>query len=274
MTRLLPLKTLSFMAKKIFNNYSSGVGFVGLIIVAAVSMALGVLLTFKLQIHSYEDLQQIATDAIVGVKQLRLRVDKDKQAVSNVAGTNSSKTFHSQKECEDATKQGCKFQQCDYETDNKCLSDPTGWVPKVSSQTSDIATWKTYRNEKYGFEFKYPDRFSADTCGTNKNSVFLGGSCGSDKLATFTLAVESDHKVPDLTASYENTLKSGTGFRKVLLIIAGSNATELSVERKPQQFSYAYTTYIIFSKNGINFVAGSDENNLVNQILSTFKFTK
>ncbi len=43
-----------------------------------------------------------------------------------------------------------------------------GWIPKFSGETAD---WKTYRNEEYGFEIKYPPNLSAKTDTNNVVSI-------------------------------------------------------------------------------------------------------
>jgi hypothetical protein len=43
------------------------------------------------------------------------------------------------------------------EIKQKCLRTWEEKCEATASSTPDISTWKTYRNTKYGFEFKYPD---------------------------------------------------------------------------------------------------------------------
>ncbi len=38
-----------------------------------------------------------------------------------------------------------------------CAPCPKNATPPVVSSSSDLQNWKTYKNEKYGFEFKYPE---------------------------------------------------------------------------------------------------------------------
>ena len=61
---------------------------------------------------------------------------------NNMAG----RTYRSQEECENATKQSCWFQSCDDETLYKCPHDSTGWVPKVqAARATDSITELKYK---------------------------------------------------------------------------------------------------------------------------------
>ncbi len=40
---------------------------------------------------------------------------------------------------------------------------PLELIPSPTQTQDETSTWKTYRNEKYGFEFKYPERWNLIT---------------------------------------------------------------------------------------------------------------
>lgn len=71
--------------------------------------------------------------------------------------------FPSQEECERATDKSCNFLRCHYKggwqtVDMVCgRGFKEGWTPTSKPILKDeTANWKTYWNEEYGFEMKYP----------------------------------------------------------------------------------------------------------------------
>ena len=68
--------------------------------------------------------------------------------------------------CQEIQNEDCK---------NQCLEALTNLIE--ANETAEIADWQTYRNEEYGFEFKYPgifDRFENCKLIKNDNTIAVG----------------------------------------------------------------------------------------------------
>lgn len=164
---------------------------------------------------------------------------------------------------------------------------------------SEKTSWKIYRNDEYGFEFKHPYSYTV----LRGNDILhdrifyicsekFAGSCGpmGDKaIADFTITVGYSYEEMKVGSSLEqyiekfglsgvNIAKTTTVGGKQAIITVPDNilAGQLSVE---YLWVDAGKTVFIISpgfdklKNNFSFSSFSEEKE-ISQILSTFKFTK
>ena len=159
------------------------------------------------------------------------------------------------------------------------------FTPRIVSD--DIANWKTYRNEQYGFEFKYPSTLDSIvtnvTSGSNfyeryvsidvdtpeKISQMKEPNSGSGaNLPLFRIgAFLPKESMGDLGCETEPVLKT--------LIIGGVSATicggeDIGAPEGLMTLQFARDNIILFSAQS-GFYSGSNKQT-IDQILSTFKF--
>ncbi len=148
---------------------------------------------------------------------------------------------------------------------------------QIATSTDEFADWKTYRNEEYGFEFKYPPSLNASICDQAKNrecptdytEIDFGGSVALNFwIEVFQM---SDKKLGDYF--YPGDYKAGVDDYRRLNIDLNKQCILKGLWNISAYYCHDLVgnELIIFSYNNIGYtIIGSP--NIPN--MSTFKFTK
>ncbi len=152
------------------------------------------------------------------------------------------------------------------------------------------ANWKTYRNDEYGFEFRYPVNLNVNLI--NEDSFYEGGVIVKDTREDgFRLIIKvknSEESIDDLITYYTSPHRELKFFRDEITL-GGSRAINVSACGDPGCYPEIYTIntgkqFLIYGFNykydkqggGLLTPDDSDEVRamelLGNQILSTFRF--
>ncbi|OGF62869.1 hypothetical protein A2662_00305 [Candidatus Giovannonibacteria bacterium RIFCSPHIGHO2_01_FULL_45_33] len=196
------------------------------------------------------------------------------------------KNYGSKIECEIKTFKLCMPILCGYKcpADFKIIWLPVGLplpatpsVPYVENEEwmrqqeakrleAEIATWKTYRNEEYGFEFKYPSDWMINN---NSSTYIILGNYSNDQISVEARKLQTGQNLETET-KYIGLSKT----QKILV----DNSTALRGQSIGGEGDDSFTDLVFVEHSGTLFVvSGGDVKNtqsILNNMLSTFKFLK
>jgi hypothetical protein len=220
--------------------------------------------------------------------------------------------FHAPKDFEECTKARgevffsmppkCRFHGREFTNDAPMIQkdEVKDAGASASSEVIDVSDWKTYRNEEYGFEVKYPEDFdmrvASDILQHIQHKVKKLNAVEISVLQKELGKYQSEDVALDNVASfrpfmddyYKRVLPKSIGdqskfFSKQNTLFNGYEAViiqdDRSAEGIPNDLSYGveskniyvYNNHLIFH---LTPVYSSEYKKVINQILSTFKFTR
>jgi len=125
----------------------------------------------------------------------------------------------------------------------------------VSSATTG---WQTYKNEQYGFEFQYPEKFGVLSV-LNDGSLAIGNNGG----ANVVIYMPKSEDFSMLMKDYDSK-----GYTKTILQVGGIQSLGVSSSQ------IGDTVFVPLPGGRVQEIEGSFKLPEFIQLLSTFKFTK
>ncbi len=170
-------------------------------------------------------------------------------------------------------------------TETRTIDSGTGEILERKNKAmiiSDISNWKIYRNEKYGYEIRYPENFYFSGFSEARDGNYIGISSfppggGTIAPAEINISYMTENFQELFIGSQENYEDSC-----IKINVKGFDGIRCADAERP---SDTYTDYLPFKNGIIKFNIGKTENNvgenkvtdfsnIIDQILSTFKFTE
>ena len=149
----------------------------------------------------------------------------------------------------------------------------------VASSTSPIATWQTYRNEDYGFEFKHPSTHTAYTNTDQKNEKLIPAGPSSTRVAIAEIeehlfcceAITLSFEFVPMVSAQEWPKYNAHGDKQSSIKFAGRDALQFIGTGSMDSI---YRVILIDMLEALLVIKQTSQSNLLDQILSTFKFTR
>ena len=160
------------------------------------------------------------------------------------------------------------------------IVEPQIPIKNTQTSTDKTANWKTYTNNEYGFEFKYPDTLQITEESDQRNFDLRPEDPNNELFNWFSLhlADKRDRQIFNFSVSINHP---GLGFggtetvSKTTVTIDGVNANKEIFQEIGGEYKGEKMVLYTFNKSGNGYmVLGTGTYELADTILSTFKFTK
>lgn len=174
---------------------------------------------------------------------------------------------------------------------NKTAKQTVTSTSVASPTPNPVANWQTYTNPQYGFSFKYPSTWFIKnlTCcispTTNLDAEFINDNSSVDSNQNQRISVVLNDE--DITQAIDSLNSNGGGVKtqmeRTSTTLAGKQIEKLEITQTVYQDSEKttpagtnqfYIVFIPFQSHVIRITSWLEDKNIVDQILSTFKFTK
>jgi len=165
-------------------------------------------------------------------------------------------------------------------------------IPNVNIKNqSETADWKTYKNDEYGFEFKYPQDWEVDGAYVNMVNqpssfkISISPQKDSKDYAQFiawgeyalddTLEISKINNSSELQKIFKESYSwNEKGFSMKPIMIGGFNGFKTKASCSDGPACEVITYSFVKDNNAYQFQCTSDHQLKFEAILSTFKFTK
>lgn len=260
-----------FLQFAIAARAKSGFGLIGvLIVVAVIALAGGGL--YMREVGKRQSLQQIGIEAERRAQELKERI-LNRDAETQEAA------------CGPAPLAGCGFGATLSCRDGKweCAA---GESESQNQGNLDISTWKAYRNEKYGFEVRYPPEFSLGVRSSPESvldipqTIVFFADIGRQQDPPFNITIEvfddfEGLKVDQWFSKFElERLYNRYDLFTTTVVLDGSQAKLYASESATKMGVYAKKDTYIYALKWLSYNPADATKITFDKILSTFKFIK
>lgn len=146
-------------------------------------------------------------------------------------------------------------------------------IEKELKLTDDISDWKTYRNEKYGFEVQYPSGTPIIDFSKTSLDIEFGDHPPGSLLQIGARENNARHTLDALEDNLKKSFLSGDGdklWKVEKTTFAGASAIKVSLKKEATPYDY----FLI--KDGFEYIFSvpQQKNDIHEKMMRTFKFMK